>query len=100
MIEAVCVVCGRRFAAERSTAQYCSNACKMRKRNHKEYVPVYSAPPEPPEAPPADVQAAVVAAHRVANDMGRLSERAPWQLRAACGRISAAIQAALDAEGF
>lgn len=82
---------------------YCSRACNQKaKRNRRRPVlePQWSAPAEPAEAVPADVMAAVLAAHRAANDFGRLAERAPFQLRAACGRISEAIQRALDSEGF
>ena len=100
-----CDVCGKTYTPQRSDSKYCSAACRqkaLRLRNRPRYVPVWSAPVEraEPVQPPRDAEAAVLAAHRAANDLGRLSRSGPYQLRAAFARISEAIQAALDAEGL
>ena len=100
-----CDVCGRAYTPQRSSSKYCSAACRQkaqRIRNRPQYVPVWSAPVEraEPAKVPRDAEAAVLAAHRAANDLGRLSRSGPHQLRAAFARISEAIQSALDAEGF
>jgi hypothetical protein len=34
-ILAVCEVCGKRFPAQRRSAQYCSNACRQRKKRRE-----------------------------------------------------------------
>ena len=100
-----CDVCGKSYTPSRSDSKYCSHACRekaRRLRNRPRYVPVWSAPVERGEVvhTPKDAEAAVLAAHRAANDLGRLSRSGPYQLRAAFARISEAIQSALDAEGF
>lgn len=96
-----CVQCGREFAASRSNAMYCSNRCKQRAKNERNRAHrVWTAPPEPPKPAPRDLETAVMDAHRVANDLGRLASGGPYQLRAACARMSAAIQLALEAEGL
>lgn len=107
MITKTCEVCGAEFEARRDSAQYCSNRCKMRKHREKKrerikYRPVF--PDKPPEIPsePAPVEciAAVQEAHRLANDFGRMSKTAPYQLRAKFARISAALFEALEGEGL
>jgi len=96
-----CVQCGAAFIASRRSAMYCSNKCKQAaKRERNQRHRVWCAPPEPPKPAPKDLESAVMDAHRVANDLGRLASSGPYQLRAACARMSAAIQLALEAEGL
>ena len=100
-----CRVCGREFQARHTPAYYCSNACKQkakRRRQRRPYEPVEPprrpAPDQP--APPADCVSAVQDAQRVANDLGRLSATAPYQLRPRFARLAEAFTAALEAEGL
>lgn len=96
-----CVQCGGEFTASRRNAMYCSNKCKQRAKNERNRAHrVWVAPPAPPKPAPRDLESAVMDAHRVANDLGRLAASGPYQLRAACARMSAAIQLALEAEGL
>ena len=96
-----CAACGAEFDASRSDAKYCSNRCKQRaKRERAKPRPVWTRPPSPPKPASREVEAAFIAAHRVANDLGRLAANGPYQLRAACARVSSALQAALEAEGL
>jgi len=99
-VQIVCEVCGKTFEAERRSAKYCSNACKMRKRNNKGYRKDWTKPAAPGGASLAEVQQALMDAKRAANDLGKLASTAPYQLRAACARISCAIHDALKAEGL
>lgn len=99
-VTVVCEVCGKAFEASRRSAKYCSNACKMRKRNRAGYRKDWVKPPAPDPAAAAEVQRALMDAHRAANDIGRLAATAPLPLRAACARISQAIHDALKAEGL
>lgn len=100
-----CRVCGKEFQARHTPAYYCSNKCKQkekRRRQKRPYEPVF--PPKPPDvsvkAAPVECAAAVQEAHRLANDFGRLSTTAPYQLRAKFARLSSALAAALEAEGL
>ena len=96
-----CVVCHRQFEAQRKSALYCSNKCKQKKKRGV-YKPVWR--PEKPDisvaATPIECQAIVQEAHRVANDFGRLSATAPYQLQPKFARLAAALSAALDEEGL
>ena len=100
-----CRVCGAEFQARHTPAYYCSNACKQkakRQRGAKPYEPVFPAKAPDVSAPavPAECERAVAEAHRLANDLGRLSRSAPFQLRARFGRIGEALARALEAEGL
>ena len=99
-VEIVCEVCGKPFESSRRDAKYCSNKCKMKKRNSKGYRKDWVRPAPPAGASVEEVQRALMDAQRAANDLGKLSASAPYQLRAACQRISRAIHDALKAEGF
>lgn len=102
--ERKCTVCGAPFAAKRADARYCSARCRqqaLRDRRRPKYAKEWTAPVEKPAPePPESAVEAVRLAHRAANDLGRLASRGPYQLRAKLGRISAAIQRALDEEGL
>lgn len=100
-----CGACGAEFEAQRSSAKFCSTRCRKRAhdaRHRRPYEPVL--PPKPPDvsvaAAPVECEAALQTAHRLANDFGRLSRTAPYQLQAKFARISAAIAAALEEEGL
>lgn len=102
--EMKCEICGTPFSAKRSDARFCSNRCKQqahRNRRRPRFTKDWSAPVErPAEDPPESAVEAVLSAHRVANDLGRLASTGPYQLRAKFARVSAALQAALDEEGL
>ena len=107
MITKTCPVCHEKFEALRSSAVYCSNKCKMKKRREEykkrvKYRQVF--PDKPPEIPaesvPIECETAVQEAHRLVNDFGRLARTAPYQLRAKFARLSAAIYKALEDEGL
>ena len=102
--EMKCEICGAAFPAKRRDARFCSDRCKQqahRNRRRPRYTKDWSAPVERPvEDPPESAVEAVTAAHRAANDLGRLASTGPYQLRAKFARVSAAIQAALDEEGL
>lgn len=107
MITKICDVCGAEFEARRDSAMYCSNKCKMKKRRDDQkkrikYRPIFSdKPPDiPAESVPVECVTAVQEAHRLANDFGRLSRTAPYQLRAKFARLSAALFKALEDESL
>ncbi|MBQ9001205.1 MAG: hypothetical protein IJ087_05065 [Eggerthellaceae bacterium] len=101
MITTRCVVCGQEFEAVRKSAKYCSNKCKQKKKRGV-YAPVWreSTPDISVAAAPVECEAMVQEAHRLANDFGRLSKTAPYQLQAKFARLSTAIQGALEDEGL
>lgn len=102
-----CDVCGAWYTPQRAPKNggpgYCSRACNQKaKRERRRPVrqPVVTAPPAVADEPPADATAAIMMAHCAANDLARLSETAPYQLRAPFSRIAEAISRALVAEGL
>ena len=101
MHSAVCIECGAIFDAQRNTAKYCSNACKLRHRRNRG-VPLVpeDAPRIEAGADEVDVARAIAAARGVAGGFAQLSVHGPYQLRAGCVRVGEAISGALDAEGW
>lgn len=107
MVVKKCEICGEEFEAQRDSARFCSKACKQKNyyQKHKkkiQYVPIWPdrAPDVSVKAAPVECQAVVQEAHRLVNDLARLSRTAPYQLRAKFGRLSAAFLAALEEESL
>lgn len=110
-----CAECGKAFAAQRSTAVYCSEKCKKAAKRKRERagrrtstdpagdVPTVSPgaflPPIPPESYDA-VSDAIDEARRVSTRFGQLANTAPTPCRAGCARIGGAIAGAIDREGW
>lgn len=95
----VCEECGRAFEAQRSTAKFCSQRCRL--RAHRQGQPlVPDAPPPPSSASVDDVAAVLSDARRASNTFAQLAATAPRCLRAGCARISEAITRAIENEGW
>ena len=96
-----CVVCHEEFEAQRTSALYCSNKCKQKKKRGV-YEPLL--PDCPPDvsvmAPPVHCEAMVQEAHRLANDFNALARTAPYQLQPKFARLATALQEALESEGL
>lgn len=102
-----CDTCGEWYTPKRAPKEggpgYCSPACRQKaKRERRRPVrrPIAVPPPDVPPEPPADAVSALAMAHCAANDLSRLAECAPYQLRAPFARISTAIAEALTREGL
>lgn len=97
-----CEVCGRDFAARRSTARYCSPTC--RSRAHRGYpCPPSKAPATP--APGAlmttdEVVGVVERAHESAADLSRASLLTPSPLCLSLASAATKIEDALRSEGL
>ena len=101
MIQKNCDICGESFMAERSTARYCCRSCRDEAYRRRKAAPlVPDGAPAFGAATVSDVAAAVSLARRASNDLARLSSTAPRQLTPGCLRISRAIAAAIDEEGW
>ena len=94
-----CVMCGKPFVAQRKTAKYCSNRCKMQAKRS------FPAPdmdaPRMEFAVTLDEAAKVVQdAHRVTDDMSRTGERAPEPLGGKLRRCAEGFADVLGREGL
>lgn len=100
MIKA-CELCGREFVARRSTAKWCSDACKMRWHRGTVALPGSLEPATPRVCMSAeDVAAVIEDAHRAAQDLSRASMLTRQPLSGRLGSASAKIEAALRGEGL
>ena len=94
-----CQSCGAPFEA-RSTAKYCSNACRQRAyRERGCSAPMRVAPPRAVIGK-IDAEEAVCRAHQAAADLSRASAQAPAPLCLSLDRAARAIEAALRGEGL
>ncbi len=95
-----CQVCGREFRAQRRSARFCSPCCRKRAQRRRDESAVLPDAP-PIVAPGAGALAyAVGDARRLADYFGRLSAAGPAPARPGCARVRAAVEGALDAEGW
>jgi hypothetical protein len=94
----ICECCCRPFEAQRASARFCSEACKKRfKRIGKAVLtgrPLHLDSSESFD----DVARALAAARAASNDLARLANTGPRQLRPGCQRIADAIAAAIRKE--
>lgn len=96
-----CELCGRAYRPTRSDSRYCSGACRTRAcRMRHRPAPIDPGGPVEVTPPPLELADAVGTARRASNDLARISATGPVQVRAGAGRVSAAITAALDREGW
>lgn len=106
-----CPVCGRSFVAKRSTAVYCSSACRAashRRRNLEDdlgYIvqAVRMAPPRPVEPRPAtvdNVADAVMQARAASTALRRYALSGQPSVRALCMRVAQGIDDALREAGL
>lgn len=104
-----CQVCGRRFAARRKTAKYCSGACKMkahRLRTAGIDLRCCGTAEEPIGDDPViiltrdEVCEVIDRAHISAEDMSRASLSTPVPLCHKLGRCAKAFEDALRREGL
>lgn len=95
-----CEICGREFTAQRSTAKYCSNRCRLMNQRGVSY----HGELQPPAANAAmsndEVLEAIQRAHIAASDLSRASMLTPSPLCLKLGRISRKIENALRGEGL
>ena len=103
MAVAYCERCGRMFEQKGTgrPRRYCSDSCRVRAcRERHSPTPLDPGRPVEVTPPPLELADAVGAARRASNDLARISSTGPVQVRAGAGRVSAAITAALDLEGW
>jgi len=94
-----CVACGKEFRAQRSTAKYCSQACK--KRHQRGFaMPDMPAPVVAFTMNAGEVAEVVQGAHRATDDLSRASEHTPEPLRGKLRRCAEGFADALGREGL
>lgn len=95
-----CEVCGREFAAKRSTARFCSVTCRSRNARGYEYRGELLPPAPGAYMSDAEVFDTVQRAHAVASDLSRSSLMTPAPLCMGLGRVAKALEDALRKEGL
>lgn len=95
-----CEICGREFVAKRSTAKYCSPACRKRKERGYAYVGEIQPPVPSASMPKEEVAAVIQGAHNIASDLSRASMLTPAPLCLSLKRVARRIEEALRGEGL
>lgn len=95
-----CEICGREFAAQRSTARFCSATC--RKRNQRGYAYEGETLPPVPSASMSDdeVLATIQRAHQCASDLSRASLMTSAPLCLSLRAIAVKFEQAMREEGL
>lgn len=94
-----CEYCGREFEAKRSTARFCSGACRQRHHRAMAYTG-HGMPTPTMSMSREDALQIVTRAHEVASDMSRASMLVSAPLCGSMSRVAAAIEDALGSEGL
>lgn len=95
-----CEICGREFVAKRSTAKYCSDACRKRKERGYAYIGELKPPIPSASMPKEEVSSVIQSAHNVASDLSRASMLTPAPLCLSLKRVAKRIEDALRGEGL
>lgn len=93
-----CEICGREFRAQRSTAKYCSDACRKRKERGYAYAGELDTPAPSASMSVDEVNEVVQRAHIAACDMSRASMLTSAPLCAKLRRAAKKIEDALRGE--
>lgn len=95
-----CVICGAEFQAQRSTAKYCSNACRLRAQRGFTYEGPIPKPRPDVSMSEAEIAGTILSAKNVAADLSRASLMTPYPICAALRRVSQRLYDALEREGL
>lgn len=95
-----CEICGREFAAKRSTAKYCSAKCRKRKERGYAYLGELEAPAPSAVMTDDDVLALLQQTHCIASDLSRASLMTAAPLCLSLRTVAGKIEEALRGEGL
>lgn len=95
-----CVVCGRSFTCQRSTAKYCSDRCRGLAHRATPFHGTVEQPFALASMSEEEVLQVVLGAHEAASDLSRASCCTPVPLCHSLARIAAAFEDALKREGL
>ena len=95
-----CEICGREFVAQRSTAKYCSNKCRMMAKRGVAFEGELQAPDVRVSMSRDEVVELVAKAHDTASDLSRASMLTPAPLCRSLKTVSQKLSDALKAEGL
>lgn len=95
-----CEVCGREFTAQRSTAKYCSNKCRLMNQRGYAYVGELRAPAPNAAMSDDEVLEVIQRAHVAASDMSRASLMTAAPLCLSLKKAAKKMEDALRGEGL
>ena len=95
-----CEICGKEYVAQRSTAKYCSNKCRLMAQRGTAYHGEIEAPDVHVSMTEDEVIAVVGRAHDTASDLSRASMLTPAPLCRSLKTVSQKLSDALKAEGL
>ena len=95
-----CEICGREYAAKRSTAKYCSDRCRQIACRGSVFVGEVEPPDVRVSMTEDEVIEVVGRAHETASDLSRASMLTPAPLCRSLKTVSQKLSDALKAEGL
>lgn len=95
-----CEICGREFAAKRSTAKYCSNRCRLTAQRGYAFVGELDAPAPNAAMSDDEVLEVIQRAHVAASDMSRASLMTAAPLCLSLKKAAKKMEDALRGEGL
>lgn len=95
-----CKICGREFTAQRSTAKYCSNKCRLAAQRGYAYTGELQAPAPNAAMSDDEVLEVIQRAHVAASDMSRASLMTAAPLCLSLKKAAKKMENALRGEGL
>lgn len=95
-----CEICGREFKAQRKSAKYCSNKCRLMAQRGIEFHGEIQTVEPSAALSDDEVLEIVQRAHIVASDLSRASMLTPSPLCLSLGRIAKKLEKSLRGEGL
>ena len=95
-----CEVCGREFVAQRSTAKYCSNRCRLIYQRGGTFTGQLEVPDTTASMSEAEVLSIIQQAHCTAADLSRASMHTPAPLCLSLKAVARKLEGALRGEGL
>lgn len=95
-----CEICGREFVAQRSTAKYCSNRCRLAFQRGSAFVGELEPPNTTISMTEDEVASVIQQAHSTAADLSRASLHTPAPLCLSLKAVARKLEGALRSEGL
>lgn len=95
-----CEICGREFVAQRSTAKYCSNRCRLASQRGTVFIGDLMPPDTTRSMTDDEVAMVIQQAHCTAADLSRASLYTPAPLCLSLKAVAKKLEGALRSEGL
>lgn len=95
-----CEICGREFVAQRSTAKYCSNRCRLASQRGTIFIGELQPPDTTRSMTDDEVASVIQQAHCTASDLSRASLFTPAPLSLKLRNVARKLEGALRGEGL